>query len=64
MEQDKGTILNTIYIILLGILFYLCKYIFISQDNLFSLYSIIGFFIMMLGAYVTDNMKFQGINIR
>ena len=59
MEQDKGTILNTIYIILLGILFYLCKYIFISQDNLFSLYSIIGFFIMMLGAYVTDNMKFQ-----
>ncbi|MDO5788490.1 MAG: exopolysaccharide biosynthesis polyprenyl glycosylphosphotransferase [Fusobacterium sp.] len=59
MEQDKGTILNTIYIILLGIVFYLCKYIFISQDNLFSLYSIIGFFIMMLGAYVTDNMKFQ-----
>lgn len=59
MEQDKGTILNTIYIILLGVLFYLCKYIFISQDNLFSLYSIIGFFIMMLGAYVTDNMKFQ-----
>lgn len=59
MEQDKGTILNAIYIILLGIVFYLCKYIFISQDNLFSLYSIIGFFIMMLGAYVTDNMKFQ-----
>ena len=59
MEQDKGTILNTIYIILLGILFYLCKDIFISQDNLFSRYSIIGFFIMMLGAYVTDNMKFQ-----
>lgn len=59
MEQDKGIILNTIYIILLGVLFYLCKYVFISQDNLFSLYSIVGFFIMMLGAYVTDNMKFQ-----
>lgn len=59
MEQDKGIILNTIYIILLGVLFYLCKYVFISQDNLFSLYSIVGFFTMMLGAYVTDNMKFQ-----
>lgn len=59
MEQDKGTILNTVYILILGAIFYLEKYIFISSDNLFSLYSMIGFFIMMLGAYVTDNMKFQ-----
>ena len=59
MEQDKGTILNTVYILVLGAIFYLEKYIFISGDNLFSLYSMIGFFIMMLGAYVTDNMKFQ-----
>ena len=59
MEQEKGTVLNTVYIILLGLVFYLGKYIFVSDENLFSLYSIIGFFIMMLGAYVTDNMKFQ-----
>lgn len=59
MEQEKGTTLNTIYILTLGIVFYFGKYIFISNENLFSLYSIIGFFIMMLGAYATDNMKFQ-----
>lgn len=59
MEQEKGIVLNTVYILLLGVLFYLGKYFFISEDNLFSLYSMIGFFIMMLGAYVTDNMKFQ-----
>lgn len=59
MEQEKGITLNTIYILILGIVFYLGKYIFISNENIFSFYSIVGFFIMMLGAYVTDNMKFQ-----
>ncbi|STO31277.1 Putative colanic biosynthesis UDP-glucose lipid carrier transferase [Fusobacterium necrogenes] len=59
MEQEKGIILNTIYILILGAIFYLEKYIFISNENLFSFQSMIGFFIMMLGAYVTDNMKFQ-----
>ncbi len=59
MEQEKGMTLNTIYILILGSIFYLEKYIFISHENLFSLYSIIGFFILMLTAYVTDNMKFQ-----
>lgn len=64
MEQEKGIVLNTVYILLLGILFYLGKYFFISEDNLFSLYSMAGFFIMMLGAYVTDNMKFQRYNYK
>ncbi|WP_349764233.1 exopolysaccharide biosynthesis polyprenyl glycosylphosphotransferase [Fusobacterium sp. SYSU M8D902] len=59
MEQEKGMTLNTIYILILGSIFYLEKYIFISRENLFSLYSMIGFFILMLSAYVTDNMKFQ-----
>ncbi len=59
MEQEKGMTLNTIYILFLGMIFYLGKYIFVSNTNVFSLYSLFGFFIMMLGAYATDNMKFQ-----
>lgn len=59
MEQERGTVLNIVYILLLGIVFYLEKYFFISDKDVFSLYSMIGFFIMMLGTYVTDNMKFQ-----
>ena len=59
MEQEKGVVLNTVYILILGVIFYLGKYIFMSKENLFSLYSITGFFVMMLGAYVSDNMKFQ-----
>ena len=33
MEQEKGTVLNTVYIILLGLVFYLGKYIFVSDEN-------------------------------
>ncbi len=36
MEQEKGTVLNTVYIILLGLVFYLGKYIFVSDENIFS----------------------------
>lgn len=58
MEQDKETILNIIYVIILGIVFYICKYIYIPGP-LFTIYSLAGFLIMVLGAYITDNMKFQ-----
>lgn len=64
MEQEKGIVLNSIYIILLGIVFYLGKYIFIPEENVFSIYSLIGFFIIILGAYVTDSMKFQRYKYR
>lgn len=59
MEQDKETILNLIYITILGLVFYLFKYIFISTEPVFTIYSFILFFIMVLAAYITDNTKFQ-----
>ena len=59
MEQDKETILNLIYITILGLVFYLFKYIFISTEPVFTIYSFILFFIMVLSAYITDNTKFQ-----
>ena len=59
MEQDKETILNLIYITILGLVFYLFKYIFISTEPVFTIYSFILFFIMVLAAYITVNTKFQ-----
>lgn len=59
MEQDKETILNLIYITILGLIFYLFKYIFLFTEPVFTIYSFILFFIMVLAAYITDNTKFQ-----
>lgn len=59
MEQDKETMLNLIYITILGLVFYLFKYIFIANKPVFTIFSLIIFFIMVLVAYITDNTKFQ-----
>lgn len=57
MEQEKSTVLKVIYIALLGITFYICRYLFIIEVGL-PIYSVGVFGAVTLGLYITDNMEF------
>lgn len=57
MEQEKSTTLKIIYIALLGIVFYICRYLFIFEVGV-PIYSLGVFGAVILGLYITDNMEF------
>ena len=57
MEQEKSTVLKLVYIALLGVTFYICRYLFIYEVGL-PIYSLGVFGFVILGLYITDNMEF------